>query len=299
MPTVWRKLWVERDTMQVPGLTEFTVSGTAATVTPNAPVPGQSTVDLGQNLTDEFSDLNLYEEGVIRFFACPGGADTFPIVESTSYTSGHDQVVVLGVPGACASGSAYLLRDDDVSGVLPHFPDGGQVLIDALAHAYILPQYAGAEYQDVVDFDMHLSDWDIEYGLGTWSDDRDLSSSADFWCCLVVGCWEASQDWDADPDRCFALTPPYAPRPGAESAETGCTDDDSGRSAIYLQALADDAACLERTDERHTVTHEIGHACGSHFPEHIDGSIMQEGAPRDQNTFASESIVIFRSEVVW
>ncbi|MGB2985613.1 MAG: hypothetical protein WBE26_06990, partial [Phycisphaerae bacterium] len=261
---------------------------------------GQSTVDLGQNLPDEFSDLNLYEEGEIRFFACPAGADTFPIVESTSETNPfeHDSVVVLGLPGACATGSVYILRDDDDPDVLPHYPDGGQLLIDAYADAYILPQYAGAEYQDVVVFDMHLSDLDIEYGLGTWSDERDLSSGVNFWSCLIVGCWEAGQNWDGDPDHCFSLTPPYVARPGAEGIEKGCTDGDSGRVAIYMQGLADDTGCLYRTDEAHTVTHEIGHTCGSH-DDHVPGSIMEEGAPRGENRFAAESIVIFRSEVTW
>jgi len=299
MLTVWRKLWIERDTMGAPGLTEITFSGTAGTVTMNDPVAGLSTVDLGQNLPDEFSDLNLYEEGTIRFFSCPSGSDTFSIVESTSEMYPlHDSVVILGLPGTCATGSAYLLREDDDVNVLPHYPNGGQLLINAYGDAYILPQYAGAEYQDVVDFDMHLSDWDIEYGLGTWSDDRDLSSSAEFWSCLVVGCWEAGQDWDGDPDHCFSLTVPYVARPGAEGIEKGCTDGDSGQGAIYMQGLADDAGCLYRTDEAHIVTHEIGHTCGSH-DDHVPGSIMEVGAPRGENRFATESIVIFRSEVTW
>jgi len=145
---------------------------------------------------------------------------------------------------------------------------------------------------------MHLSDWDIEYGMGTWSDERDLVSTADFWSCLVVGAWEAGEEWDADPDLCFTLTPPYVQRPGAEGVETGCTDGDSGRAVIYLQAIADDMACMQRTDEWHTVTHEIGHTCGSHG-DHVPGSLMQEGAPRTKDDFAAESLLIFRSEIVW
>jgi hypothetical protein len=300
MLTVWRKLWIERDTMQAPGLTQMTITGTAGAVSANVPVAGQSTVDLGQNLPDEFSDLNLYEEGTIRFFGCPIGSDTFPIMESTSEWDpwAYDSVVILGVPGACAVGSAYILRDDDASGVLPHYPGGGQLLIDAFAGAYILPVYAGAQYEDVVAFDMHLSDQDVEYGWGSWADARDLSSSAEFWSCLVVGCWEATENWDADPDLCFSLAPPYSARPGAEGVESGCTDGDSGRAAIYMEALRDDFGCMRTTDEAHTVTHEIGHTCGSHDDD-VPNSIMEIHAPSDENRFASESIVIFRSEVRW
>ena len=193
----------------------------------------------------------------------------------------------------------YRVRDDDdVSGVLPHFPDGGSLLADAFGDAYILPQYAGTEYETVVDFIMHLGDYDVEYGIGSWDDGRVLYSSAAFWSCFMVGCWEASQNWDADPDMCFSLTPPYTARSGFEGVEAGCTDDDSGRIAIYMQALADDAACLNTTDEAHTVTHEIGHSCGSH-QDHIPGSIMENHAPTNCNDFAAESIKIFRSELVW
>ena len=296
MLTAWRKLWIERDTMQAPGLTQMTITGTAGAVSANIPVAGQSTVDLGQNLPAEFSDLNLYEEGTIRFFGCPTGTDTFPIMESTSNTSGHDYVVVLGLPGACAAGSAYLLRDDDAPGVLPRYPGGGQLLIDAFADAYILPVYAGPQYEDVVPFDMHLSY--LDWTSGAWDNGRDLQSSVSFWSCLIVGCWEASEDWDADPDLCFSLAPPYSARPGAEGVESGCTDGGSGRVAIYMQALDDDFGCIRTTDEAHTVTHEIGHSCGSHGG-HVPDSIMEIHAPTDENEFAAQSIVIFRSETVW
>jgi hypothetical protein len=204
--------------------------------------------------------------------------------------------VVLGLPGACAVGSAYLLRDDDDPDVLPHYPDGGRLLTDAFSDAYILPQYAGAVYQDVVDFDMHLSY--LDWVSGAWDNARDLQSEASFWSCFIVGSWEAGEDWDADPDLCFSLAPPYSARPGAEGVESGSTDGESGRIAIYMQTLTDDAACLNTTDEAHTVTHEIGHSCGSHS-DHIPGSIMEIHAPRNQNDFAAQSIVIFRSEVVW
>jgi hypothetical protein len=261
--TAWRKLWVERDTMNAPGIGGITVVGTVDAITPNVPAAGQSTIDLGQNLDDDFSDENLYEEGRIVFTNCPAGQDTFPVIESTSNVVADDEIIVLGVPGPCATGSGYTLYDDDDPTVLPHYPDGGQLLIDAFSVAYILPQYAGSQFQDIVSFEMHLSDWSIEFG-GTWSSGRDLSSSAQFWACLIVGCWEPKEDVDRDPDFCFSLFPPFAPTSGAELGEFGVTDGPAGRSAIYLQTLADQNTCLSTTDEEHTVAHEIGHTCGSH-----------------------------------
>jgi len=297
--TVWRTLTVERDTMAAPEYGATWVYGTVAAVIPNSPVAGQSEIDLGQNLADEFSDLNLYEEGEIVFAACPGASNTFDVFLSTSETwPWHDWVSIVGVPGACANGSAYTLKDDDDTGVLPQYPDGGQLLLDAYGQAYILPVYAGAAYQDVLGFDLHVGDWDGEYGWGPWDDGQDLTSSPAFWSCLVVGCWESGQNDDGDPDYCFYLFPPYVEREGAEVPTTGKTDDDSGASMIFLQGIADQVACTHGTDEAHTVTHEIGHTCGSH-PQHIPDSIMETGAPRTQSDFAPESIRIFREQDQW
>ncbi len=292
MLTVWRKLWVERDTMAA--ATGFPVVGTVDSITLNSPVAGQSTIDLGQNLADDHSDLNLYEEGDIGFAACPAGLDVFPVVSNTSNFLTDDEVVVLGLPGACANGSVYSSWDDDVQGILPHYPSGGAILGTAFATAYILPVYAGEEYQDVIPFEIHLNDLEM-YQI---NNARDLTSSPAFWACLIVGCWEPGQNWDADPDVCFTLTPPFGPPPGAEGAETGRTETDKGEAAIFMQTIQDDAACMWITDEAHTVTHEIGHTCREH-DHHVPNSIMQEGAPRGQNQFAPESIDIFRDQGTW
>lgn len=297
MLTVWRKLHIERDSMRAPLPTETQVVGTIDAITLNDPVAGQATIDLGQNLPDEFSDLNLYEEGRIVLGACPNGSNTFPVIESTSYAFADDEVIVLGLPGACGVGSAYTLFDDDDLSVLPRQPNGGQVLVTAFGEAYILPVYAPVTYMDIVDFTRHLSDWAVEYG-GSWSDDRDLESTPEFWSCLVVGAWEPEQDDDADPDYCFNLIPPFTARPGAEAPTTGITDDDSGRAAIYTQALADVAGCTSSTDESHTVTHEVAHTSGSH-PQHISNSIMGAGAPKTEDFFAAQSLLIFRNEEDW
>ena len=84
--------------------------------------------------------------------------------------------MVLGLTPPCALGSTYILTDDDAQDVLPRFPDGGQLLVPAYGRAYILPQYAGASYEDIVDFVLHLSDGAVEYGTGPWASGRDLSS---------------------------------------------------------------------------------------------------------------------------
>ena len=229
------------------------------------------------------------------FLNCPNGDNIFPVYESTSNVVYNDEVIIVGVPGACANGSAYVLSDDDNLQVLPHYPSGGALIGPAFAAAYISPQYLGAAFQDTVEFNMHLSDAELLTGYG-WNDGRDVQSSARFWSCLVVGCWEGPQDFDADPDYCFALPPPpFVPRPGAEVGEFGATVTSWGESAIYLQTIAD--PCSQSTDEAHTVVHEIGHTPG--YPNHVPNSIMEAGAPATENSFAPETIAYFRSRVTW
>ncbi len=294
--TVWRRLWVERDSMAAPQMSEVTISGVVDSITRDSPVLGQSTVDLGLNLPDDLSDLNLFEEGRIVFQGCPAGQESFPIIESTSKLVLDDEVIILGLPAACADGSAYQLFDDDSLTALPHFPDGGSLITSAFADAYVLPIYADA-FQSIVAFNMHLSDSELQFGIG-WNNGDFLSSTSTFWSCLIVGCWEADEDYDADPDFCFSITTPTIPRDGAELGDFGVTVDSKGDSAIFLQAIIDQASCANTSDEAHTVVHEIGHTCGQHS-QHIPGSIMEAGAPRIENSFAPESIRIFREQVTW
>ena len=186
----------------------------------------------------------------------------------------------------------------------PHYPDGGQVLFHAFAQAYILPEYV-IQAQTVVPFERTLDSYDVDDGLGAWDNFRDLESEPAYWACFLVGCWEGEDTlpvldpmFDGDPDRCFSLTPPYIARPGAETPTTGAADL-GNRTAIFLQAIADDGACVGTTDEAHTVTHEIGHTCGSECKGHILGSIMQDGAPNNQHRFAPESLAVYRSQNPW
>ena len=287
MLTVWRRLWVERDTMAAPGLYETQVLGTADGIARNTPVDGQSDVDLGQNLSSEFSDLNLYEGGTVVFSNCPAGEDTFPVHRSTSAWLFDDHVIVSGVPGECADGSDYVLSDDDDLQVLPHLPTGGALIGPALAEAYIVPVYAGTTYSDMVAFKMHLGGNEANNG-GSWNAQRDLSDVNLFWSVHLVGCWEHVADEDADPDIC---SNPAFP-PGHETATVGTYG--SCRSiAMYLQAIADQYACGNTTDEDHAVVHEIGHSLGQQG--HVANSIMEAGAPKIHNNFAPQTIAIFRS----
>ncbi len=294
MLTVWRKLHVETDSMARPDISETRVVGTVASITRNSPAVGQSVVNLGLNLADDVSDLNAFEGGEIAFANCPLGSDAYPVLLSTSNLPGFsDTVTIAGVPGTCSTGSIFTLTDDDDIMVLPHFPSFGQLGVNAFAAAFVFPESAGASSQTIVGFDRHLDDYSIEYGFGPWDDGCTLSSSASYWACCVVGCWEPGENTDYDPDPC-----PAPAVPGSEGKDSGVTDDDSGTSAIFLQVIVDDRACTFTTDEPHVVTHEIVHTCDSH-PDHVPQSIMDVGAPGQFDHFSAETINIIRSEIDW
>jgi hypothetical protein len=300
--TVWRKLWIERDIMASPDLLDVAAVGTAGALLRNTPVAGQSTVPLGQNLSDDLSDVNLFEGGQIVFAGCPVGQDVYAVVENTSNIITEDSAVILGLPPACADGSPYTLYDDDDLSVLQSPPDGGTLLQAAFADAYILPVYADATYESVLSFEIHLTDEELLFGQGDWNDSKGLTTSSSFWACLIVGCWEPGQDEDRDPDLCWAI-PPYV-TPGGETGLFGATRPRTftiggGESAIFMQTLADQEVCLPSTDEVHTVTHEIGHTCGAECESHVPNSIMAEGAPAGESSFAPETIKVFREQDDW
>ncbi len=220
------------------------------------------------------------------------------------------ELIVLGAPGACAAvdTGVTLYDDDDISALgtpsNPRFPNGGNLLTSAFEPGYILPVYAGAEYQDEVPFEEYLNYWEILSGEGSWNNGHDLSSTNDFWSCLVVGAWEGSDDrWessrdgDGDPDVCFNLFNPPEARAGAEAPLTGVRRTWFEQCIVFFQGIADDAACLHQTDEAHNVVHEIAHTCGD--IGHEPGTIMERGAPRNQDSFNAEQLNSLRNQNPW
>jgi hypothetical protein len=310
MLTVWRHLWIERDTMAAPDAAVLRGVASVAGVGPTPGAPGLTTVNVW-NASNLSFDMNNYEEGFLSFTNCPSGVDRFPIVESYSSPDLPHQIVVFGTPGACAVvGTGCTLLDDDVSALgtpgNPRFPNGDDLLKTAFAPAYIEPLYVSTSYETVVPFQEYLNASDVFYGFGSWDDGRSpaLVSSNGFWSCLIVGAWEGSdtaetgREHDGDPDYCNSPYSSIVPPTAAESVTTGVTDAASGRSAIFFQGLADDAACNPGTDEAHTVVHEIGHTCGV-VGMHSHGGIMTEGAPKYESRFTAITLKTFREQNPW
>ena len=163
MLTVWRHLWIERDTMEAPNPANLRAVGEIESIFSTPGRPGLTTIRTPYGYFVNFTaDLNNYEEGILSFNNCPAGVDTFPVVESypgDSVAETAHQIIILGTPGACATvGTVVAVSDDDDAMVLgtpssPRFPNGGGLLADAFKPAYIMPVYAGAPYDDAVPFE--------------------------------------------------------------------------------------------------------------------------------------------------
>lgn len=303
MLTVWRKLFIEQDSMQSPTAAQITFTSTTnpTSVTPNAPVAGQATINLGINLPDDFSDQDLYEGGTIT---CGGCGTSFPIWSNTSNPFSNDQVVIVtpgGSPGNCVTSGTFTLKDDDVASVLPHYPDWGDVGVVVFNQAYVELQAVEVQYRDIVPFELNLSDVQFVDGLN-WNDGQDIASAPDYWCQLVVGCWQGEQNEDFDADTTCHIPPFLAAPAGAEYTPTlGVTRSSSWNgvvgSAIYMEVLRDYAVAFGVPEENRTVAHEIAHGCG--LSTHVPSTIMAEGAEGSYTDLPPEYIAKIRDSITY
>ena len=147
---------------------------------------------------------------------------------------------------------------------MPYRLSGGTLIYTAYGDAYIEPINAPNEYIDSnVSFDRNLS------GLLEWPNvvgsNKDLESADDFWVAYLLAAWQGAVSEDFDPSTGNAL------------ATKGEARDLGNMGAIYVETLREDELRSDkpRTEEEHTVVHEIGHKGGG---DHADGGIMTEGS---------------------
>ena len=300
MLTVWRHLWVERDSMT--GVVANTIPITISSVSRLVPTAGgtNDVITISGRLPDS---EDAFEGGQLSI---PSLGITVPVYLNSDNLLYDDTI---NVPGGTFTGAQVAaisaapvtgtLTDDDVipaSGTMP-LPDGGSLSQTAFGEAYILPKYVdpgsgSLNKRGTVPFVRHVSD-----SIGQLKVSRDLTSSSDFWSTLVVGCFENYVGSDGDPD---GIAPPGLgiPSPTTDDAfEYGASDADT--SAIFLETVDDFVRQRNfSTDENHTVTHEIGHTVGSGI-KHFSTGIMRPGAPKIETAFADENLATFRGVDTW
>jgi len=295
MLTVWRRLWLEFDSMgpvASTGSQKNFEEGTIDSVQQNVPAAGQSTLDVGMLLTDE---KNRYEGGFIVI----DGSAKYTVLKNTDNLVLDDDVVVSGLPPTSSVGKPFAIYDDDYDETtvqpirpLPYSLSGGTLIESAYGEAYIKPVNVPSGYVDTDStFYRNLSSGLLSGWTSKVSEKKDLTDAADFWVVHLLAAWQPSADKDYDPDT----VDPGDPSPDIVQGEA-LDSDNTG--AIYVEPIRE----LEilpfapRIHEEHTVVHEIGHQGGG---EHGDGGIMADGAPIDQNQFAPVTLDRFRDETTF
>jgi len=298
MLTTWRKLWVERDSMEtIPtsGNEKNHVSGSATYGPYGVPIPGRTEVELNLNLYDDWSYIDQFENG--RFVITDGTTErTYTVFSNTSYYFSHDKIVVIGDPTGDFGGNPptdYELYDDDAT-AMPTYPDiensswGSKFNV-----AYIKPVNIDASDnpRKTVVFDRNLDIYAVMTVSGNWMMQRDHSSSNSFWNVLVVS---AFQDTDKDTD--------------GDIYEVCGVSAIAGNACVFYAETCREAS---GSDVEHTIVHELGHTggvlyhCGpaTLIPPQIErgcgqtNCLMSNGGPGSD--FCDYNIVEFRKDSNW
>ncbi len=294
MLTVWRRLWIERDSMT--SVTANTVNVTITGITRNVPVAGGLN-DILQISADLPDDEDAFEGGELTITAT--GLKVPIYLNSDNFFAPHTLNVPAGAIPALAFPAAATVTDDDVipaTGTLK-LPDGGPLLESAFGDAYILPKYVdpgpgSLNTVGTIPFVRHLNDTEPAAA-------RNLpASSAGFWSTYLIGAFENLQSTDGDAD---GIAPPGLgiPAPGTDSAfDYGYSN--ATTSYVFLETI-DDFVRQQNfsTDEWHTVTHEIGHTVGDSDSTHCETGIMRAGAPVSETIFDNYYLNRFRSVIFW
>jgi hypothetical protein len=310
MLTVWRHLWIERDSMT--GVVPNTINISIAGVTPNVPQPhtggANDVVQLAASLPSDIQQDELeggtlsipsFGNKAVRIYLNSDnfGADTLN-VPANSFTAAELASI------AAAPVTATVVDDDVIPGTGTHaLPNGGTLISSAFGDAYILPVYVdpnpiGWNTKGTVTFQRHAND-----GFTDASSSRNLTSANDFWATQVIGAHENKPGTDADPDG----SPAPASGAGVPLPSFDATIDygysNKGNSAnanvsmIFLETIRDYGPS-QGMSEASVVTHEVGHTAGYENPHRSTG-IMRASEFGSETNFDDESLYLFRNTILW
>jgi hypothetical protein len=174
MLTVWRRLWLEFDSMgtwPTSGNEKNFDAGMIAGIQTNVPSNGQSTLQLDIRLTDE---EDRYESGYIE----SPGVGQFPVLHNSDNLLFNDTVVIQGIPTQNITGLSFTIYDDDAiqmgsrpPRMMPYSLSGGTLISTAFADTYVRPEAVSPSY---IDNDVPFNR-NMDGGLGYSLNKRDCS----------------------------------------------------------------------------------------------------------------------------
>lgn len=308
MLTVWRNLWIERDSMT--GVVAHSENVTISTINPNSPQPntgggsndvivlsgqiaGKADIFEGGTLTipslGKTVRVYLNSDNLIQPDTVNVPANSFTAAEITSLQVGN-------VPA--------ILTDDDlvpVSGTHA-LPSGGSLLGDAFGMAYIKPNYidpgSTLNTRGTVPFREFADD---DFGIGRAS--RDIDSENSFWATQIVGVHQNTAAYDGDPDADPApATGIGVPTPGFdEKFDWGVSAKGAGAannvSLIFMETIRD-VGPNSGMPQAAVVVHEIAHTAGSEIV-HKGTGLLREKEFGSETAFDNSTLWELRGVIQW
>lgn len=205
MLTVWRKVWLELDSMA--NGTDINYSGAIDAIFDNDPHPldGKFEYDV-----DDINDDGRFEGGVALV---PSTARVYTLIDNMDAT-GDDYYITDGLIVGNDLGQTANVVDDDTA-ILPQIPDANQtVLNDKYGNCYIVFTENTATRDNNNVFVATLP-YDDNVVANKGLENADLTPAANFWLAVVVTCYQSHHDTsgstattkDGDPDPRYHYHP--------------------------------------------------------------------------------------------
>ena len=298
--TVWRKLWVENDSMEAIPTDTFGYKRNDLSHDLNSPTiltklsDGTNTSFGIPGITDQSSFLDLENNGRMIVQSAE-----HPVIATTLFENTH----FVQIPGDLSNvplGSGFRLYDDDDFG-LDAAPLPRQNLVNDQMKNYFKPSFV--EVSDASAFNprktvpLHLNE-DVSTNLygqsSTVVDDaRDLTDKNECWVCPLTAAYQGPFNVDNDPDdgenTRFGETATYGENDHSTVFVEGCRENYDALLRSHNPESV--AIAIESTNEWivAALAHEMGHQPGhqSELEDHNEGALMTAGMA-DVSAFQSE-----------